>query len=207
MSEDVQQDRYARFAAAYANGQRPPWDSGIVPPEVIALATGAQALPPGCALDLGCGTGVSAVYLAQHGWQVTGVDWIAEAITRAVERAASAGLSADQAAFLQADVTDGAFLRDHPPVDVWLDIGCLHGLPDAGQQIYAQHAARLVRPGGIMRLYAWRQHERDGRFIGLNPDQMAALFHPAFVVEDVVFGQDDASDVRPSAWYWLRRQV
>src|SRR6266480_276486 len=69
-----------------------PWDSGIPPPELIAVIEGARRLPPGRALDLGCGTGTTAVYMASHGWQMTGVDFVPKAIRVARAKASVAGL-------------------------------------------------------------------------------------------------------------------
>ncbi|WP_227980296.1 class I SAM-dependent methyltransferase [Nocardia spumae] len=50
-------------------------------------------LRPGRALDLGCGEGADAVWLAGRGWQVTGVDIAATALTRAAAHAESAGVA------------------------------------------------------------------------------------------------------------------
>ncbi|MBN2472718.1 MAG: methyltransferase domain-containing protein [Anaerolineae bacterium] len=199
-------DRLARFAEAYASSEPPPWESGIVPPEVRALVEGAPALPPGRALDVGCGTGLSSVYLAQHGWRVIGVDWVAQAVAQARQRAAEAGLGPEQARFVRADVTAADFLAGEAPVGLWLDVGCLHGLPPAGRASYAAHVRRLLQPDGLLRMYVWRQFERDGRVLGVAPEEMLALFSPACAVVDVVLGQDEAGQsVRPSAWYTFRR--
>ncbi|MDI6770955.1 MAG: class I SAM-dependent methyltransferase, partial [Anaerolineales bacterium] len=54
-----------------------PWDSGIVPPELVDFI---QTRPAGRALDLGCGTGTSSLALAQAGWRVSGVDFAPRAI-------------------------------------------------------------------------------------------------------------------------------
>lgn len=72
------------FDLRYLRG-RAPWDTGVTPPEVVDLIEGAR-LPPGRALDLGCGTGTNTIYLARHGWEVVGVDFSAVAIRRARRR-------------------------------------------------------------------------------------------------------------------------
>ncbi len=203
MAADSRAARQQRFAAVYAGPKRPPWDSGRVPPEVRALVEGEAPLPPGRALDVGCGTGISAVYLATHGWQVLGVDWVAAAVERARRRAQAAGVTG--ARFRQADVEAADFLADEAPVSLWLDVGCLHGLAAASRPRYAAHAARLVAAGGLLRLYAFCQHERDGEIRGIDPDAIEALFAPAFRIEEIAIGQDTAGETRPSAWYALRR--
>ncbi|WP_432057170.1 class I SAM-dependent methyltransferase [Streptomyces sp. bgisy022] len=58
------------------------------------LVETAADLPPGDALDLGCGNGGDALWLAGRGWRVTAVDLSAVAVERLTERAARAGLGA-----------------------------------------------------------------------------------------------------------------
>ena len=64
----------------------------------------AGPLPPGAALDLGCGEGGDAIWLARRGWQVTAVDVAATALARAAEHAATAGVG-DRVDFQQHDLT------------------------------------------------------------------------------------------------------
>ena len=79
------------FRAAYLIGFKP-WDSGVPPPELTALVEGTDHLPPSKALDLGCGTGTNSIYLAQHGWEVTGVDVVGRAVSQARRKVAAAGV-------------------------------------------------------------------------------------------------------------------
>lgn len=74
--------------------------SGRVNPR---LAEVAQNLRPGTALDVGCGEGADAVWLAQHGWRVVGVDVSVTALRRAAEDAAAAGV-ADRISFERHDL-------------------------------------------------------------------------------------------------------
>jgi SAM-dependent methyltransferase len=72
---------------------------GLLPArELIEGTADTPALQPEAALDVGCGTGDSSVYLAQHGWHVTGVDFA----PKALEKARAAGVPVD---FIHADVT------------------------------------------------------------------------------------------------------
>ncbi|GGO29556.1 class I SAM-dependent methyltransferase [Deinococcus humi] len=67
------------------------------------MARWSETLPTDTALDLGCSEGNSAVWLAQRGWQVTGVDISATALSRAAQHAANAGVTA-RTAFQQHDL-------------------------------------------------------------------------------------------------------
>ena len=54
------------------------------------MVEGADRLATGRALDLGCGTGTNSIYLAQHGWETTGVDFVPRAIGIAKRKAEAA---------------------------------------------------------------------------------------------------------------------
>src|SRR4030088_2327032 len=57
------------FGLWYWLPRRPPWDTGVTPPELERFM---GSHPPGRALDLGCGTGTNVVYLTRHGWTAGG---------------------------------------------------------------------------------------------------------------------------------------
>lgn len=196
--------RRLRFGLMYRRG-RPPWDSGISPPELVATVTGdeALALAPGRALDLGCGTGTNALYLARLGWEVVGVDFVAQAIARARAKVAAAGPLAGSARFVRGDVTALGALDLGPEASCSLifDLGCLHGLPPTSRPRYASGIARLAAPGATYLLYAFAPRLMGGRPIGLTSDEIRALFAPHFTVTRAVEGTDGGL---PSAWYWLR---
>jgi cyclopropane fatty-acyl-phospholipid synthase-like methyltransferase len=176
----------------------PPWDTGITPPEVVEAIEGPEALTPGRALDLGCGTGTNSLYLARHDWQVVGVDLAARAIRQARRKAEEADLHVD---FYTADVTRLEFLQT--PFDLVLDIGCFHALDDGGWVRYLDQLLRLLRPGARFMLYAFGP--RHGRFMqmGITPNQVQDLFAPDFRLLRREGGSDPTGP--SAAWYWLER--
>jgi cyclopropane fatty-acyl-phospholipid synthase-like methyltransferase len=176
---------------------RPPWDTEVTPPELVELIEGGE-LPPGQALDLGCGTGTNCIYLARHGWEVVGVDFSIWAIRQARRKARRAGVDCQ---FYRRDVTDLAFLAD--PFDLALDIGCLHSLPSERWGRYAAEVVRLVRPGGLYLLYAFTPRPGYSTTRGVALEEVCSLFASAFTLEREEEGEDPSGP--RSAWYWLRR--
>lgn len=189
----------ANFTWRYLRG-RAPWDTGITPPEVVALIE-EEDLPPGRAIDLGCGTGTNAIYLAQHEWYAVGIDFARRAVRAARRKARRAGV-ADRTRFITADVTRLGSLELGEPFDLALDIGCGHALSGDMQRIYARALAQVVRPGGVFMLYMFRPTPERPR--GLEPQQVEALFAPAFRSVWSSLGADRAASVA-SAWYRFER--
>ena len=126
------------FDVLYRLG-RQPWDTP--PPDELRHAIeGPHALSPGHALDVGCGTGTNAIYLARHGWQVTGVDFSSAAIDKARDKAA--GVSGPQ--FMRGDATRLSELPIPRPVDLVLDMGTFHTLSDEGKAEYVRELAAVM---------------------------------------------------------------
>ena len=189
------------FRLMYRRGFTP-WDSGVSPPELVDVIEGTRRLAPGRALDLGCGTGTTSVYMAGNGWQVTGVDFIPRPIRVARAKAASAGVSVS---FLVGDVTRLAELPIEPGFDLLFDQGCFHSLPDRARSAYVREVSRMARAGATSLLYAFgRQPEvHRRRFFpkGITPDEVRALFVDFEMVEAT-----PGTDPFGSHWYTLRRQ-
>ena len=184
----------ARYLSADA-----PWDTGIVPPEVVALVESGEP-QPGWALDLGCGSGVTSRYLAERGFRVVGVDLALSALSRAAQMAARQGLAAH---FCQGDVTDLGFVTVRATLAV--DVGCFHAVAPERRLAYVESLAERLLPGALYLLYAFEPFlsEQTGPS-GLSPADLAA-FAPRFVLRWAQHGFDRE---RPSAWYlWQRTRV
>lgn len=185
----------AWWDARYDSGETP-WDTGIVPPEVVALVE-SGLLTPGWALDLGCGSGVSSRYLARHGFRVAGVDIAQRALARAAAQAHAEGLPAW---FLRGDVADLSFL--HLAATLALDVGCFHSLAAERRPAYAASLAQHLAPGAYYLLYAFRRDPNaEGGASGIGPADLV-LFASGFQLCSVEHGVDRE---RASAWYLWRR--
>jgi SAM-dependent methyltransferase len=104
-----------------------------------------DGLAPGTALDLGCGEGGDAIWLAEHGWRVTGTDISQAALDRAAAHAAAAGV-ADRITWERHD-----FSRSIPsgPFDL-VSSHFLHSPVDDPRQAALRAAAAAVAPGGTL---------------------------------------------------------
>jgi SAM-dependent methyltransferase len=173
--------------------RHPPWESGIVPPEVKAFI---RDNPPGYALDLGCGTGTSSLALARSGWSVTGVDFASRAIRRAQHKTRLAYLTVG---FNVADVTHLPNFIFTNPYHLVLDIGCFHGLSLSGKASYLQQLNLLLVPRGIWLLYGFFKPD-ESPIPGLTH---AGEEHNQFFLVKRQDGMERS--MRPSAWFWTQK--
>lgn len=153
---------HADFNEFYAAGQR--WSGN--PNE--ALIREVSDLTPGRVLDIGCGEGADAVWLAEQGWQVTAIDAAGVAVERARERAAERGV-------------DRQITFEVAPLAAWLDgylgesfdLICGFFFPAPMTTEQARELARMLRPAGTM---LWVDHDWEGeRPERMSPVQMEAL--------------------------------
>ncbi len=145
---------------------RPPWDSGISPPELLDFIAERSA---GRAIDLGCGTGTNLVTLARQGWQVTGVDAAFFAIAQARRKARQAQV---KVALRVGDVVQLRGVRG--PFDLALDMGCFHNLGER-QGAYLERLDEILAPNGFWLLYAHLLPRDDGAAHGLSAADLARI--------------------------------
>jgi methyl halide transferase len=126
--------------ARYAEGTIP-WDSGLASRELRRLLD-ETAIELGRALELGCGSGTNAVFLAERGFAVTAVDLSPRAIERAKRRAADAGVAIE---FHVADAT--GWNAEVEPFDLVFDRGCYHCVRTLNLYGYLATLRRVTRPG------------------------------------------------------------
>lgn len=157
----------------------PTWDIGWPQGAVVRLAE--RGAIEGSVLDVGCGTGENALYLAARGHAVTGIDFAAAAIEKARARARDRNIAAE---FLVEDAFHLADLGRR--LDAALDAGTFHTLQPEDRPRYAAAVAAAVRPGGRCFLLCWSERNPFGR----GPERVArrdirAAFRGVWVVESI----------------------
>ena len=112
---------------------------------------------PGRALDLGCGHGRNAVFLARAGFDVEGVDFSQTAIDWAGERVKEAGVDVTLTcrSVFELDIRPGT-------CDLVYDSGCFHHMAPDQREPYVQLVANALKPGGWFGLTCFRPEGGSG---------------------------------------------
>lgn len=130
-----------------------PWDSGM-PSEALQCILNEGKVKPCRVLELGCGTGTNAIFLAKAGFEVTAVDLSPLAIEKAKKKAEEVGLSIN---FLQADVTNLPELG--APFPFVFDRGTYHIVRHMNLKGFQRTLETMVEPGGYFLVLAGSTNE------------------------------------------------
>lgn len=128
-----------RFDDAYEG--TPPWDIGRPQSTIVALQEAGKIV--GTVLDVGCGTGENALYLAERGHEVWGIDGAPRAIEKARAKAAERDLDVD---FKVSDALDLSGLGR--TFDTVIDVGFFHSLDDESRERWVKSLASVLEAGG-----------------------------------------------------------
>ena len=185
---------------SYASGQVP-WDTGQPEPVLVEFVSSGQ-VSPGPSLEIGAGTGTNAIWMAECGFDVFGVDVSPLAVERAKAKMEGRDLRCRFAAwdFLAAPPPDG-------PFQFVFDRGCFHVFdePDERQRFAAQVAGALA-PGGLW-LSLVGSTEGPPREIGpprRSAREITLAIEPA--LEIVELGSAEFRGHGANAWFCLSRQ-
>jgi len=172
-----------------------PWeDLAEHPPFAETLAElfereerGRQA-PYGRALDLGCGSGVWGIKLAERGWQVTGVDLVEKALERARLRVREAGVDMR---LVKGDVTDLRGTDVGSGFRLVLDTGTFHGLTTDQRAAMGREVSALASPDATVLLDVFAPRRRGPLPRGASQTDVETAF-PDWAITDI-----EVADTQP----------
>jgi cyclopropane fatty-acyl-phospholipid synthase-like methyltransferase len=141
------------FDSAYQG--TPPWDIGRPQKEFIELVQRGEIT--GSVLDIGCGSGDNALFFAQEGFEVWGIDSSPLAIQKAQEKSAQRGVLAH---FLVLNALDLAILNR--TFDTATDSGLFHTLSDEDRPLFVKSLATVLSHNGIYFMLCFSDKEPPG---------------------------------------------
>lgn len=153
LPEPSRSAEHPSFEALYQG--TPPWDIGRPQPAIEQLQQEGEIL--GDVLDLGCGTGENALYLAGQGHAVVGIDLAPTAIDRARSKAVARG------APVRFDCLDAFHVEKlGGQFDTAIDCGLFHTLSDDGRLRYARAIHGALRANGRLHVLCFSEREPAG---------------------------------------------
>jgi ubiquinone/menaquinone biosynthesis C-methylase UbiE len=159
----------------------PPWDVGRPQPAFVELVRAGE-LGKDKVLDVGCGTGENALYLASNGFSVSGVDLsdraIAAARAKAVERRLNIDFRTGNA--LSLEFKDSVF-------DNVIDSGLFHTFPDDDRPVYAREMARVLVTRGryFMLCFSEKEPTDWGGPRRIRREEIETTFSPLFKINHI----------------------
>lgn len=157
-----------------------PWEEGQPAAELVTLIE-SGVVEKGAALDICCGSGNNAIYLAKHGFTCHGIDISPTAISYARQKASKAGVRC-------ALVTGNTLQLPYPDNTFTLvfDRGCFHSIAPPDRQTFVMSVYRVLKPSGKYQLicFSTRDH-RYGPPYAFSPKDIRRYFIPLFKIHYV----------------------
>ncbi len=197
-------NRKERFQSRYETGDTP-WEIGRPDFNLVNIV---ESLPlrPCRAMDIGCGTGDNAIWLAKRGFDTTGIDLSELAIDKARSKAKDSGVLCRFAVadFLKDEIAGG-------PYGFIFDRGCFHSFDSAAnRERFAFRVASLLEDGGFWISLIGNADEPTDKRIG--PPRRTArdivnAVEPFFEILSLTSGHFDSDRlVPPRAWICLMKK-
>ncbi len=172
-----------------------PWEEGKPAAELVALIQ-SGVVEKGAVLDICCGSGSNAVYLAQQGFTCYGIDISSTAIGHARQKAAKEGVSCRLTSgnALALPYLDGIFT-------LVFDRGCFHSILPRDREAYIRGIHRVLKPSGKYQLlcFSTKDH-RGGTPYSFSPKDIQRYFSPLFKVHYI---RELAPEVQGIRHYFL----
>lgn len=159
----------------------PPWDIPGPQPVFVALAEAGEIT--GRVLDVGCGSGENALYLAGRGLAVVGIDSSPRAIAKATRKSSERGLDTT---FVVGDALSLEEVEGLGSFETVIDSGCFHSLADEQRGRYTACVASVLSAGGRYRMACFSDSEPgDWGPRRVTGQEIRDLFRAGWVVEAI----------------------
>lgn len=187
----------------YRTGDKP-WDTGLPSTELVKTVE-EYGIQPCRTIELGCGTGSNAIWLARQGFDVTAVDFSSLALEQARQKAAAAGVRVQ---FLEADVLNPLLFNER--FSFVFDRGCYHVVRKLDVNKFLETLERISEPGAwglILTGNAKEPHEPGPPVVSEEQlrSELGRLFE-IVRIREFRFDQVEAVGVRFLGWSCLIRR-
>jgi cyclopropane fatty-acyl-phospholipid synthase-like methyltransferase len=183
------------FDVAYEG--TPPWDIDRPQTSIVRLAEAGEIT--GSVLDVGCGTGENALFLAARGHEVVGVDAASVAIERAEAKAQDRGIDVG---FLVWDALRLAELGR--TFDTAIDVGLFHSFQDEERPVFANNLQAVLKPGGRYLMLCWSERNEWGYGPRrVTQEEIRGTFADGWTVDSIEDAAFEANVPRWSIHAWL----
>jgi len=169
-----------------------PWDSGL-PSKHLEQFLSEGRIKPCRTLELGCGTGTNAIFLAQQGFDVTAVDLSPAALESARAKAAQAGVKIN---FIEADVTAMPDLG--APFSFVFDRGTYHIVRKINLAGFQKMLAHVVEPAGFYLVLAGNANTLDA------PDKGPPVVRACELSSEIEHNSFDLIELKQSVFHGVR---